>query len=183
MSPDHMKDSEVSCSSWRFYIYVVYVFFELLKLSSCGFQEPSNKRVKPVGKSNSLTGVLPQMKTPALKRLSQSISVRMLRYTHAFTTYISVQTVNTIFSFHSDLLAFVQMLDLCPRLSPVLARNPLRFHVGATASAGATQWRATTSQPRKSNAKRCEARSFSSSAAETRRISETAVEYVLKNRV
>ncbi|KAF6719672.1 Rho guanine nucleotide exchange factor 3 [Oryzias melastigma] len=46
MSPDHMKDSE----------------------------EPSNKRVKPVGKSNSLTGVIPQMKTPALKRFSQSIS-------------------------------------------------------------------------------------------------------------
>ncbi|XP_053280707.1 rho guanine nucleotide exchange factor (GEF) 3, like isoform X1 [Pleuronectes platessa] len=45
---DHMKDSEV--------------------------QEPSNKRVKPVVKSNSLTGVITPSKTPALKRIGQSIS-------------------------------------------------------------------------------------------------------------
>nr|XP_015823480.2 rho guanine nucleotide exchange factor (GEF) 3, like isoform X2 [Nothobranchius furzeri] len=37
-------------------------------------EEPSNKRVKPVGKSHSLTGVLTPVKTPALKRISQSIS-------------------------------------------------------------------------------------------------------------
>nr|XP_019951560.1 PREDICTED: rho guanine nucleotide exchange factor 3-like isoform X2 [Paralichthys olivaceus] len=47
MMSDHMKDSE----------------------------EPSNKRVKPVVKSNSLTGVITQSKTPALKRFGQSISV------------------------------------------------------------------------------------------------------------
>ncbi|XP_069581916.1 rho guanine nucleotide exchange factor (GEF) 3, like isoform X2 [Brachyistius frenatus] len=46
MMSDHMKDSE----------------------------EPSNKRVKPVGKSNSLTGVITPVKTPALKRIGQSIS-------------------------------------------------------------------------------------------------------------
>ncbi|XP_038595623.1 rho guanine nucleotide exchange factor (GEF) 3, like isoform X1 [Micropterus salmoides] len=46
MISDHMKDSE----------------------------EPSNKRVKPVAKSNSLTGVLTPVKTPALKRIGQSIS-------------------------------------------------------------------------------------------------------------
>nr|XP_019951559.1 PREDICTED: rho guanine nucleotide exchange factor 3-like isoform X1 [Paralichthys olivaceus] len=46
MMSDHMKDSE----------------------------EPSNKRVKPVVKSNSLTGVITQSKTPALKRFGQSIS-------------------------------------------------------------------------------------------------------------
>lgn len=155
MSPDHMKDSEVRCCSCRFFlIYAVYGFY---KFTSYGFQEPSNKRVKPVGKSNSLTGVIPQMKTPALKRFSQSISVRMLKYAHAFTAYISVQIVSVILSFfHSGLLAFAQRLDLCPRLSPVLARSPPRFHAGAAASAGATQWRATTSRPRKSNAKRCE---------------------------
>ncbi|XP_068601592.1 rho guanine nucleotide exchange factor (GEF) 3, like [Brachionichthys hirsutus] len=37
-------------------------------------EEPSNKRVKPVAKSNSLTGVLTPAKTPALKRIGQSIS-------------------------------------------------------------------------------------------------------------
>ncbi|XP_037336160.1 rho guanine nucleotide exchange factor (GEF) 3, like isoform X1 [Pungitius pungitius] len=37
-------------------------------------EEPSNKRVKPVVKSNSLTGVLTPVKTPALKRIGQSIS-------------------------------------------------------------------------------------------------------------
>ncbi|XP_040906079.1 rho guanine nucleotide exchange factor (GEF) 3, like [Toxotes jaculatrix] len=46
MTSDHMKDSE----------------------------EPSNKRVKPVSKSNSLTGVITPVKTPALKRIGQSIS-------------------------------------------------------------------------------------------------------------
>ncbi|KAF7668724.1 hypothetical protein LDENG_00289790 [Lucifuga dentata] len=37
-------------------------------------EEPSNKRVKPVAKSNSLTGMITPMKTPALKRIGQSIS-------------------------------------------------------------------------------------------------------------
>ncbi|XP_061652753.1 rho guanine nucleotide exchange factor (GEF) 3, like [Phyllopteryx taeniolatus] len=37
-------------------------------------EEPSNKRVKPVVKSNSLTGVITPAKTPALKRIGQSIS-------------------------------------------------------------------------------------------------------------
>ncbi|XP_013873197.1 rho guanine nucleotide exchange factor (GEF) 3, like isoform X3 [Austrofundulus limnaeus] len=37
-------------------------------------EEPSNKRVKPVSKSNSLTGVITPVKTPALKRIGQSIS-------------------------------------------------------------------------------------------------------------
>ncbi|KAM6976893.1 rho guanine nucleotide exchange factor (GEF) 3, like [Aplochiton taeniatus] len=37
-------------------------------------EEPSTKRVKPVVKSNSLTGVITPVKTPALKRLGQSIS-------------------------------------------------------------------------------------------------------------
>ncbi|XP_068452818.1 rho guanine nucleotide exchange factor (GEF) 3, like isoform X2 [Clinocottus analis] len=37
-------------------------------------EEPSNKRVKPVVKSNSLTGVIAPVKTPALKRIGQSIS-------------------------------------------------------------------------------------------------------------
>ncbi|XP_035500675.1 rho guanine nucleotide exchange factor (GEF) 3, like isoform X2 [Scophthalmus maximus] len=46
MMCDHMKDSE----------------------------EPSTKRVKPVAKSNSLTGVITPTKTPALKRIGQSIS-------------------------------------------------------------------------------------------------------------
>ncbi|XP_028266849.1 rho guanine nucleotide exchange factor (GEF) 3, like [Parambassis ranga] len=46
MMSDHMKDSE----------------------------EPSNKRVKPVAKSNSVTGVITPVKTPALKRIGQSIS-------------------------------------------------------------------------------------------------------------
>ncbi|XP_041801101.1 rho guanine nucleotide exchange factor (GEF) 3, like [Chelmon rostratus] len=46
MTSDHLKDSE----------------------------EPSNKRVKPVAKSNSLTGVITPVKTPALKRIGQSIS-------------------------------------------------------------------------------------------------------------
>lgn len=38
------------------------------------FQEPCNKRVKPVAKSNSLTGVITPAKTSAFKRI-QSISV------------------------------------------------------------------------------------------------------------
>ncbi|XP_008287525.1 rho guanine nucleotide exchange factor (GEF) 3, like [Stegastes partitus] len=46
MMSDHMKDSE----------------------------EPSNKRVKPVVKSNSMTGVITPVKTPALKRIGMSIS-------------------------------------------------------------------------------------------------------------
>ncbi|XP_037629502.1 rho guanine nucleotide exchange factor (GEF) 3, like isoform X1 [Sebastes umbrosus] len=37
-------------------------------------EEPSTKRVKPVVKSNSLTGVITPVKTPALKRFGQSIS-------------------------------------------------------------------------------------------------------------
>ncbi|XP_056157703.1 rho guanine nucleotide exchange factor (GEF) 3, like [Lampris incognitus] len=37
-------------------------------------EEPSNKRVKPVVKSNSLTGIITPVKTPALKRFGQSIS-------------------------------------------------------------------------------------------------------------
>ncbi|XP_041656217.1 rho guanine nucleotide exchange factor (GEF) 3, like [Cheilinus undulatus] len=37
-------------------------------------EEPCNKRVKPVAKSNSLTGVITPVKTPALKRIGQSIS-------------------------------------------------------------------------------------------------------------
>ncbi|XP_032421804.1 rho guanine nucleotide exchange factor (GEF) 3, like isoform X1 [Xiphophorus hellerii] len=37
-------------------------------------EEPSNKKVKPVAKSNSLTGVITPMKTAALKRIGQSIS-------------------------------------------------------------------------------------------------------------
>uniref|UniRef100_A0A3P8WQJ1 Rho guanine nucleotide exchange factor (GEF) 3, like n=1 Tax=Cynoglossus semilaevis TaxID=244447 RepID=A0A3P8WQJ1_CYNSE len=36
--------------------------------------EPSNKKVKPVAKSNSHTGVITPSKTPALKRIGQSIS-------------------------------------------------------------------------------------------------------------
>uniref|UniRef100_A0A667WVM3 Rho guanine nucleotide exchange factor (GEF) 3, like n=1 Tax=Myripristis murdjan TaxID=586833 RepID=A0A667WVM3_9TELE len=40
---------------------------------------PSNKRVKPVTKSNSLTGVITPVKTPALKRIGQSISVTAFR--------------------------------------------------------------------------------------------------------
>lgn len=46
------------------------------------FQEPSNKRVKPVAKSNSLTGVITPVKTPALKRIGQSISVTMHKHAH-----------------------------------------------------------------------------------------------------
>ncbi|XP_054905547.1 rho guanine nucleotide exchange factor (GEF) 3, like isoform X2 [Poeciliopsis prolifica] len=37
-------------------------------------EEPRNKKVKPVVKSNSLTGVITPMKTAALKRIGQSIS-------------------------------------------------------------------------------------------------------------
>lgn len=37
-------------------------------------EEPSNKRVKPVAKSNSLTGAISPAKTPALKRIGLSIS-------------------------------------------------------------------------------------------------------------
>ncbi|CAL8325717.1 unnamed protein product [Merluccius merluccius] len=37
-------------------------------------EEPSNKRVRPVAKSNSLTGVITPVKTPALKRIGQSIT-------------------------------------------------------------------------------------------------------------
>uniref|UniRef100_A0A3Q2Q0P6 Rho guanine nucleotide exchange factor (GEF) 3, like n=1 Tax=Fundulus heteroclitus TaxID=8078 RepID=A0A3Q2Q0P6_FUNHE len=42
--------------------------------ANCSVSEPSNKRVKPVAKSNSLTGVITPVKTPALKRIGQSIS-------------------------------------------------------------------------------------------------------------
>lgn len=54
---------------------LVDYFVQILKMFFCSLQEPSNKRVKPVAKSNSLTGVLNPVKTPALKRIGQSISV------------------------------------------------------------------------------------------------------------
>ncbi|XP_070296692.1 rho guanine nucleotide exchange factor (GEF) 3, like [Salvelinus sp. IW2-2015] len=37
-------------------------------------QEPSNKRVKPVGKGGGVTGIITPVKTPALKRLGKSIT-------------------------------------------------------------------------------------------------------------
>ncbi|XP_037127746.1 rho guanine nucleotide exchange factor (GEF) 3, like isoform X1 [Syngnathus acus] len=48
--------------------------FEMLPEHINDSEEPSNKRVKPVVKSNSLTGVISPAKTPALKRIGQSIS-------------------------------------------------------------------------------------------------------------
>lgn len=54
------------------------------------FQEPSNKRVKPVAKSNSLTGVITPVKTPALKRIGQSISVTI----HTHTSYRTKSTAD-----------------------------------------------------------------------------------------
>lgn len=78
MISDHMKDSE----------------------------EPSNKRVKPVAKSNSLTGVLTPVKTPALKRIGQSISVSVHKHTH--THPIHVQNDLSVHTFsHSTLFAAV----------------------------------------------------------------------------
>lgn len=37
-------------------------------------EEPSNKRVKPVGKGGGVTGIITPVKTPALKRLGKSIT-------------------------------------------------------------------------------------------------------------
>ncbi|XP_031421816.1 rho guanine nucleotide exchange factor (GEF) 3, like isoform X2 [Clupea harengus] len=37
------------------------------------YEEPCNKKVKPIGKGAGHTGIIPQVKTPALKRLGQSI--------------------------------------------------------------------------------------------------------------
>ena len=51
------------------------VWLGLHVLLVMSLQEPSHKRVKPVVKSNSLTGVITPSKTPALKRIGQSISV------------------------------------------------------------------------------------------------------------
>ncbi|XP_076022330.1 rho guanine nucleotide exchange factor (GEF) 3, like isoform X2 [Genypterus blacodes] len=47
---------------------------EMMSNPSKDSEEPSNKRVKPVVKSNSLTGMITPVKTPALKRIGQSIS-------------------------------------------------------------------------------------------------------------
>ncbi|XP_059189369.1 rho guanine nucleotide exchange factor (GEF) 3, like [Centropristis striata] len=47
---------------------------EMMSDHSRDSEEPSNKRVKPVVKSNSLTGVITPVKTPALKRIGMSIS-------------------------------------------------------------------------------------------------------------
>uniref|UniRef100_A0A665USJ4 Rho guanine nucleotide exchange factor 3-like n=1 Tax=Echeneis naucrates TaxID=173247 RepID=A0A665USJ4_ECHNA len=47
---------------------------EIMSESLKESEEPSNKRVKPVSKSNSLTGVITPAKTPALKRIGLSIS-------------------------------------------------------------------------------------------------------------
>lgn len=79
---DH-KDSEV-CQDFFFFfsklthllkLFGVCLNISTIKFSIDLFQEPSNKRVKPVAKSNSLTGVITPVKTPALKRIGQSISV------------------------------------------------------------------------------------------------------------
>lgn len=74
-----LKESEVRCSSVQLglneWTAACGLFCADLKNVFCSLQEPSNKRVKPVAKSNSLTGVLNPVKTPALKRIGQSISV------------------------------------------------------------------------------------------------------------
>lgn len=60
-------------ATWPFKSSKVFKFFYILSLP-IPFQEPCNKRVKPVAKSNSLTGVITPAKTSAFKRI-QSISV------------------------------------------------------------------------------------------------------------
>lgn len=72
---DHMKDSEVN--TLKIFIWYIECCWQLFYFSLIfQLQEPSNKRVKPVTKSNSLTGVITPVKTPALKRIGQSISVK-----------------------------------------------------------------------------------------------------------
>lgn len=59
-----------------------------------------------MAKSNSLTGVLTPVKTPALKRIGQSISVSVHKHTH--THPIHVQNDLSVHTFsHSTLFAAV----------------------------------------------------------------------------
>ena len=133
-------------------------------------QEPSTKRVRPVAKSNSLTGVITPAKTPALKRIGQSITVTR---THTPTQIRTEQNQQAALA-AVRLLTYLPLTpnsapsaserrrDLCPRPTCALDRSPPCSRGSTTASAGATPWRAMTSQPRRSNGKRC-----SSSTLET----------------
>lgn len=125
-------------------------FVQMYQSCICGVlmlglsQEPSNKRVKPVAKSNSLTGVITPVKTPALKRIGQSISVTVTQTRACSCCYVSrfLQTdVPPICSLHSGPSVFAQRLDLCPQHPCVPAQRPRHFHADATASAGVTLWR------------------------------------------
>lgn len=123
-----------------------------------------------MAKSNSLTGVITPVKTPALKRIGQSISVTVHKDTHIHVAIQSEQVmtiqfinIQLIFSFHSGLLVFAQRLDLCPRPRSGPAQKPRHFHAGATASVGVTLWKVMTSLQRKSNVKRCEGQQAKSS--------------------
>lgn len=68
----------------------------LFKMFNVWFQEPSNKRVKPVVKSNSLTGVITPVKTPALKRIGLSISVMLHRHTHTLAIQLAFGCSHTL---------------------------------------------------------------------------------------
>lgn len=122
-------------------------------------QEPSNKRVKPVAKSNSLTGVLNPVKTPALKRIGQSISVTNTLAVQSYKVtsewVLGFCISQLLLSVLSGLSVFVQKLDLCPQPPCVHGQRPPRFHVAATASVGVTLWKVTIWLQRKSNGKRC----------------------------
>lgn len=115
-----------------------------------------------MAKSNSLTGIITPVKTPALKRIGQSISVMMHEHCCICVAIQSEQLATelrcstNVLLFHSGLLVFAQRLDLCLRLPSDPAQRPRRFHAGATANAGVTLWKVMTSLRRKSNVKRCE---------------------------
>lgn len=156
-----LKESEVRCSSVQLglneWTTACGLFCADLKNVFCSLQEPSNKRVKPVAKSNSLTGVLNPVKTPALKRIGQSISVTNTRShtkwpVNEFWGFCITVSCSSV---HSGLLVFVQKLDLCPQPPCVHGQRPPRFHVAATASVGVTPWKVTIWLQRKSNGKRC----------------------------
>lgn len=67
------------------------------------YQGPCNKRVKPVDKSASVTGIITPVKTPALKRLGQSIQVsyaHILKPVSFFSSILFSQNVETFFQFN-----------------------------------------------------------------------------------
>lgn len=89
--------------------------------------------------SQSLTGVITPVKTPALKRIGQSISVTSLTSTVTPAVALSsLARAQSLCPARSAPSVFAARRGLCPRPTSASAPRPRLSLAGGTASAGAT---------------------------------------------